>query len=74
MVKTLPSSARDVGSIPVQEAKSTHAVQPKKNIKQKQYCITNSMKTFRMVHIKNFFKFLKKKKKFSKTWKKGVHL
>ena len=35
MVKTLPSSARDVGSIPVREAKSPHALQTKKKKKKK---------------------------------------
>ena len=34
MVKTLPSSARDVGSIPVREAKSPHALQTKKKKKK----------------------------------------
>ena len=41
MVKTLPSSAEGVGSIPGWTAKITHALQPKKkkqNMKQKQYC------------------------------------
>ena len=40
VVKTLPSNAGGVGSIPGQGAKITHASQPEKpkNIKQKQYC------------------------------------
>ena len=38
MVKTSPSNAGGVGSIPGQGAKITHASQPKnQNIKQKQY-------------------------------------
>ena len=40
MVKTLPSSAEDVGLIPGQGAKTPHASQKKKNqnVKQKHYC------------------------------------
>ena len=39
MMKTLPSSARDVDSTPDQVAKISHALWPKKpNIEQKQYC------------------------------------
>ena len=39
MVKTLPSNAGGVGSIPGWGAKIPHASQPKnQNIKQKQYC------------------------------------
>ena len=41
MVKTVPSNAGSVGSIPGQGAKTLHGSGPKekkKNIKQKQYC------------------------------------
>ena len=39
VVKTLPSNARDAGSIPSQGAKIPRASGPKnRNIKQKQYC------------------------------------
>ena len=39
VVKTSPSNAGDVGSIPGRAAKIPHALQPKhQNIKQKQYC------------------------------------
>ena len=39
MVKTSPSNAEDVGSIPDQGAKITQALQPREqNIRQKQYC------------------------------------
>ena len=39
MVKTSPSNAGGVGSIPGWGAEIPHAAQPKnKNIKQKQYC------------------------------------
>ena len=39
LVKTSLSNAGGVGSIPGQEAKIPHALQPKsQNIKQKQYC------------------------------------
>ena len=58
VVKTSPSNAGGVGLIPGQEAKIPYALWPKKqNIKQKQYCKKNSVKTLKMVHIK------KKKKK-----------
>ena len=53
MVKTSPSNAGDVGSIPDQEAKIPHALWPKhQNIKRKQY-VMNPIKTLKMVHIKN---------------------
>ena len=59
VVRTSPSNAAGVGSIPGQEAKIPHASWPKnQNIKQKQYCNKFS-KTLNMVHIK---KSLKKKK------------
>jgi len=39
VVKTLPSNAQGVGSIPAWEAKIPHALQPKhQSINQKQYC------------------------------------
>ena len=39
MVKTLPSNAGGVGSIPGRGAQTPHASRPKnQNIKQKQYC------------------------------------
>ena len=39
VVKTSPSSAVDMGSIPGQGAKIPHASQPKnQNVEQKQYC------------------------------------
>ena len=39
VVKTSPSNAGGVGSIPGQGAKIPHALQPKnQNMKQKQYC------------------------------------
>ena len=39
VIKTLPSNAGGVGSIPGQEAKIPHASRPKyQNIKQKRYC------------------------------------
>ena len=61
VVKTSPSNARGVGSIPNWGAKTPHALQPtNQNMKQKPYC-NKLIKTLRMVHIKkkkkNFFFF-----------------
>ena len=60
MIKTLPSNAGGVGSIPGLGAKIPHASRPKKtqNIKQKHYC-NKFNEEFINVHIK---KNLKKKK------------
>ena len=59
MVKTSPSNAEGVGSIPGRGAKIPHASWPKnQNIKRKQF-VTNSIKTLKIVHIK---KILKKNK------------
>ena len=64
MVKTSPSNAGDVGSIPGQGAKIPHASGPKnQNIKQKQYCNKFNKKTLEMVHIK---KSLRRKKDMGK--------
>ena len=65
VVKTLPSNAEGTGSIPGWEAKILHASARKQNNsnnKNKGSIATNSIKTFKMVHIK------KKKKK--KWWKR----
>ena len=59
VVKTLPSNAEGVGSIPGRGAKIPHASGPKnQNIKQKQYC--NKFN-------KDFKKKLKKKKQNSNS-------
>ena len=59
MVKTLPSTAGLVGSIPGLHAKILHAWRSKnQNVKQKQYC-NEFVKTVTMVHIK------KKRKKLN---------
>ena len=51
MVKTLPSNAGGVGSIPGQGAKVPHASRPKnQNIKQ-MFIVTNSIKTLKMDHF-----------------------
>ena len=56
VVKTSPSNVGSEGSIPDQGAKIPHALWPKnQNIKQK-HIVTNSIKTFKMVHIKRIFK------------------
>ena len=41
MVKTLPSTARGIGSMPVQGAKSLHALQPKKPKHQSETILYN---------------------------------
>ena len=61
VVKTSPSYTVGVGSIPGQEAKIPHTSWPKnQNIKQKQCCNKFNKDFKKMVHIKNFFKKLKK--------------
>ena len=57
-----PSKAEGTGLIPGQGAKIPHAFQPKnQNIKKKKInnIVTNSIKTLKMVHIKNKKKSLK---------------
>ena len=63
MVKTLRSSAGGVGSIPGRGAKIPHASWPKnQNI---EHVVTNSIKTLKVVHIKEIFK----KKILSPNWR-----
>ena len=53
VVKTSPSNAGGVGSIPGQETNIPHASQPKnKNIKNRINIVINSIKNFKMVHSK----------------------
>ena len=54
MVKTSPSNAGSVGSIPGQGAKTLHALQPKKKTKHKKqkHCCNKFYKDLKMVHIK----------------------
>ena len=53
VVKTSPSNAGAVGSIPGQETKISHASQPKNNnIKNRINIVINSIKNFKMVHSK----------------------
>ena len=59
MVKTSPSNARGVGSIPGQAAKIPHAPRLRnQKHKIRSNIVTNSIKTLKMVRIRN----LKKKK------------
>ena len=52
VVKTLPSSAENVGLIPGQGAKILHTLRPKyQSIKQKQY-YNKFIKTFKTLHVK----------------------
>ena len=63
MVKTSPSNAEGVGSIPGQGAKIPHASRPKTPKREnRSNIVTNSKKTLKMVHIKKK-KILKEKKK-----------
>ena len=58
MVKTSPSNAGDVCSIPGQGAKIPYASQPTEKPEHKNNrskIVTNSIKTLKMVHTKNFF-------------------
>ena len=64
VVKTSPSSAGGVGSIPGQGAEIPCASWPKnQNIKQKQYCnkFNKDFKKSFLVHIKKIFKKIKNK-------------
>ena len=61
MVKTSPSNAGSVGSIPGQGTKIPRASWPKnQNIKNRSNIVTNSIKTFKTVHIQKK-KILKRK-------------
>ena len=64
MVRTLPSSAGGMGSIPGQGVKIPHGSGPKKiqNINNRSNITTNSIKTLEMVHIQ-------KKKQGMKYWR-----
>ena len=58
VVKTSPSNAGGVGSIPSQGAEIPHSFQPKRketklqNIKIRSNIVTNAIKTLKMVHEK----------------------
>ena len=68
MVKTLPSNAGGVGSIPGQGAKIPHALPPKnQNIKQKQYCNKFNKDFKNGPHQKIF-----KKKKRRERWRDNL--
>ena len=57
VVKTSPSNAGGVGSIPCWRAKIPHASGPKKeNINNRSNIVTSSIKTLKMAHIKKVFK------------------
>ena len=61
MVKTSPFSAAVAGLIPNQGAKIPHASQSKNQNVEQSNIVTNSVKTFKMVHIQKK-KILKKKR------------
>ena len=52
VVKTSPSNAGDVGSIPGGEAKIPHASWPKNQTQNRNNIVTDWIKTLKMVHIK----------------------
>ena len=53
VVKTSPSNAEGMGSIPGQGAKIPYASQPKnQNINNRSSTVTSSIKTLKLVHIK----------------------
>ena len=52
VVKTSPSAAKGVGSIPGQGAKISHASGPKNQDVNRSNIVTNSIKTLKMAHIK----------------------
>ena len=56
MVKTSSDNAGGVGSIPGQGTKIPHALQPKTPNLNRSNIVTNSIKTFKMVHILKIFK------------------
>ena len=59
MVQTLPSIADDVGSIPGWGAMTVRTSRPKESVNNRSKVVTHSIKTFKMVYIKN--KFFKEK-------------
>ena len=68
MLKTLPSKAGNMGSIPGRGTKIPHALQPKiQNIEQRQYCNKFNKNYKNGPHFKKII-FLKKKKS-SSEWK-----
>ena len=53
VVETSPSNAGDAGLIPGRGAQIPHASQPKnQNVSNRSNIVTNSIKTLKMVHIK----------------------
>ena len=66
MVKTSPSNAGSVGSIPGQEAKIPCALRPKNpNITNRSNSVINSIKALKMVYTKKYF--FKKLNKYNKV-------
>ena len=64
VVKTSPSNVGSAGSIPGWGAKIPHALRPKyqKNPQNRSNIVTNSIKTLKMVHVKNKKKSKKEKR------------
>ena len=54
MVKTLPSSAGGMDSVPAWGTKISHT--KNQNVNNRSSILTNSIKTFKMVHIKKILK------------------
>ena len=73
MVKTSSSNGGGVGSIPGWGAKIPHASWPKnQNIKNKSNIVTNSIRLYKMVHIKNKNKNKKTENDTSGSREKGA--
>ena len=69
MVKTSPSNTGDAGSISGWGIKIPHSSWPKNQSINRSNIVSDSIKTFKMVHIKKK-KLLKRKKKLKKKTKR----
>ena len=70
MVKTLPSNAKSVGSIPSHEAKTLQVSGPKIQNRKRKQNSNKFNKTLKMVYIKNIFLKNCQDKAGSKMWEK----
>ena len=71
MVKTSPSNTGDAGLISGWGIKIPHSSWPKNQSINRSNIVSDSIKTFKMVHIKKK-KLLKRKKKLKKNKKKRI--
>ena len=70
MVKTSPSNTGDAGLISGWGIKIPHSSWPKNQSINRSNIVSDSIKTFKMVHIKKKKKLLKRKKKLKKKKQK----